>query len=305
MINLRQIEVFRAVMVHKTVTRAAEVLYISQPAASRMIADLEHRVGFELFVRTKGRLVPTPEALGLYEDVEKSFVGLEKITKAAGDIREFRTGRLFISCMPALAFSFVPQVLKEFSGAQPGVTISLQVHSSQRVSEWVATQQCDLGFVGMDLKDPGVREVPLASAPLRLIMPPDHRLARLDSVDVKELDGEPFISLGQQQEVRPEVDRVFHAANVQRYVRIETQLSAVACEFVRAGAGVSLVDPVTALRYEAMGLCSRVFTPAIYFTYRGLLPDFRPPSRTTSAFLELLQKRLSHALMSKGYNVDA
>ncbi|WP_435103540.1 LysR substrate-binding domain-containing protein [Arhodomonas sp. AD133] len=296
MINLRQIEAFRAVMMHKTVTRAAEVLYVSQPAVSRLITDLEGSIGFPLFQRRKGRLVPTPEAEGLYEEVEKSFVGLEKITTAAREIREFRTGSLFICSMPALALAFLPPVLQAYSTDNPGVTVSLQVHSSQRVAEWVATQQCDLGLVGMDLDETGVRQVALGSAPLRLVMPPDHPLAGQQTVHVEDLADVAFVSLGQLQDVRPAVDRVFHEAGVRRRLRIETQLSAVACEFVLAGSGVALVDPVTASGYAARGLTSRPFSPAIPFHYSALVPDFRPPSRVTRAFLALLSERLEAAL---------
>jgi DNA-binding transcriptional LysR family regulator len=70
-INLRQLEAFRAVMLTKSITRAAEMLFVSQPAVSRLISDLESTVEFDLFQRVKKRLIPTPEGEALFEEVER------------------------------------------------------------------------------------------------------------------------------------------------------------------------------------------------------------------------------------------
>lgn len=307
MVNLRQIEAFRAVMVHKTVTRAAQTLHVSQPAVSRLIADLEYHVGFSLFKRDKGRLVPTPEAQALYEDVERAFVGLDKITETAKEIREFRTGRLFISCMPALALSVLPSMVHDFSARHPGITISLQAHSSQRVLEWVGTQQCDLGFIGMHIEDPAVTILPLATGYLRLMMQPTHPLAKKRVIHIQDLKDQAFVSLGQLQDVRPLIDQAFHAAGVKRRMRIETQLSSVACELVKAGAGVSLIDPVTASFYSKQGLVSKPFLPAIDFHYSAVLPAYRPPARLAMEFLENAKIQLQRLIEDEddsAYNIS-
>ncbi|MCP4433148.1 MAG: LysR family transcriptional regulator, partial [Gammaproteobacteria bacterium] len=74
--NLRQLEAFRAVMITRSITRASELLFVSQPAVTRLINDLESSVAFPLFQRIKKRLHPTPEAHAFYEEVERSFAGL-------------------------------------------------------------------------------------------------------------------------------------------------------------------------------------------------------------------------------------
>ena len=89
--NLRQLEAFRAVILGQTVTRAAEMLCISQPAATRLIASLEEDIGFSLFDRIKGRLQPTPEAMTLYQEVQRSLLGVERIARTAQDILWRRT----------------------------------------------------------------------------------------------------------------------------------------------------------------------------------------------------------------------
>lgn len=306
MINIRQVEAFRAVMKEETVTRAAQILHISQPAVSRLIKDLEYYIGFSLFEREKGRLLPTPEARALLEEVEKAFLGMEKVIDAAKDIREFRTGRLFVSCMPLLALTFLPRWVTNFSNQHPNITISLQTHSSQRVLEWVVTQQCDIGFIGMELADPAAKIIPLASGPLRLVLPTNHPLAKNKKIHIKDLDNEPFVSFGQSKDVHDLVNRAFHDAGVNRRIRLETQLSSVACELVRSGAGVSLIDPLTAHFYSEQGLVSLPFYPKIHFHYSAVLPTYRPASRLTLEFLEFIKQSLNQLMSSPpphGYNI--
>src|SRR5690606_32731373 len=91
-ITLRHLESFRAIIVCKTVTNAAEMLHVSQPVVTRLIADLEERIGIQLFERRKGRLHPTPEAMLLYEDVHRSLSSIERITNAASEIRSLQRG---------------------------------------------------------------------------------------------------------------------------------------------------------------------------------------------------------------------
>ena len=87
-ITFRQIEAFRAVMSSGTVTQAAEILHVSQPAVSRMIADLEYRLNFKLFNRTGRQLIATDEAHALQHEIQRAFIGLKEITEAAHAIRE-------------------------------------------------------------------------------------------------------------------------------------------------------------------------------------------------------------------------
>ncbi|MEA3100508.1 LysR family transcriptional regulator, partial [Caballeronia mineralivorans] len=106
--KLRQLEAFRAVMLCATVTRASEMLHISQPATTRLLADLEISLGFPLFKREKKRLHPTAEAQALFEEVQRSLSGMDRIARAADEIRALQRGTLQIVAAPALAHSFLP-----------------------------------------------------------------------------------------------------------------------------------------------------------------------------------------------------
>jgi len=290
-VNLRQLEAFRAVMRTGSVTNAAASLYLSQPAVSRLIADLERSVGFRLFERTKGSApVPTPEAEAFYHEVQRSFAGLQVLKQAADDIRNFRSGNLHIACLPALATGFIPAVIKEFRAANPAVRIQLQTRSSSTVRLWVAAQQFDLGLATPGGEVQGVRAESFLKTTGVCVLPAQHPLAANPLITPADLRGEPFISLALEDPVRARIDRAFAEAGVERDVVVETQYAMTICGLVRRGIGCAILNPLTAADFSQEGIVLRKFEPAIEFEYMLYLPTFRPPSRMAAEFIELMKQ---------------
>ncbi len=292
-LNQRQLEAFRAVIDTGSVTEAAKRIHVTQPAASRLISDLEHAVGFSLFTRDRKRLEPTPEAMALFEEVDRSFIGLAQIAEAAAEIRAFRRGALLIAGMPALALGFLPKVIAEFSAERPEISVSLQIRSSQKVLQCMASQQFDLGFAAPDSTHPAVRNELLYEPPMVVILPPRHRLCAKPLLEPADFEGEAFVSLGPEHGARARIDAAFTAAGVPRRSIIDTQLSASACQLVANGAGVALIEPVTAADFAKLGVITvRPFLPEISYTYWTLHPAHRPLSRVAETFLDLVRKRI-------------
>src|SRR5262245_10941276 len=98
-LNPRQIEAFRALMLTGSATSAARMIYVTQPAVSRLVRDPQQTLGLKLFERRGTRLMPTSEALSLYAEVERSFVGLDRIQQAADELRTRRAGVLRIAAL--------------------------------------------------------------------------------------------------------------------------------------------------------------------------------------------------------------
>jgi DNA-binding transcriptional LysR family regulator len=290
-VNLRQLEAFRAVMRTGSVTNAAASLYLSQPAVSRLIAELERSVGFRLFERIKGSApVPTPEAAAFLQEVERSFAGLQVLRQAAADIKNFRTGNLRIACLPALSTGFVPEVIKQFRASNPAVRIQLQTRSSSTVRLWVAAQQFDLGLAtpGGDVQ--GAQAETFLKIAGVCVLPANHKLAARDVITPADLHGEPFISLALEDAVRAKIDDVFAAAGVERDLVVETQYAMTICALVKRGVGCAILNPLSATDFADKGIVLRTFEPAIEFEYMLYLPTFRPPSRVALEFIQLLKR---------------
>ncbi|MGH8236776.1 MAG: LysR substrate-binding domain-containing protein [Steroidobacteraceae bacterium] len=288
--NLRQLEAFRAVMMTGSVTNAAESLHLSQPAVSRLISELERSVGFKLFERVKGSTpLATPDGAALFQEVERSFSGLQVLRQAARDIRDFRTGNLRIVCLPALANSFIPAVIRTFRQLSPAVTIQLQTRSSSTVRLWVAAQQFDLGLATPGSDVSGVQAELFMRSRGVCVLPQGHPLAAKDSIAPADLRDEPFISLSLEDPARSKVDQAFNDAGITRNIVVETQFAMTICGLVAHGIGCAIVSAASVAEHVAPDCIIRPFEPRIEFQYVLYLPSHRPPSRIAASFLEHLK----------------
>jgi DNA-binding transcriptional LysR family regulator len=289
-INLRQLEAFRAVMLTKSITRAAEMLFVSQPAVSRLISDLESTVEFDLFHRVKKRLIPTPEGEALLEEVERSFAGLNKISLTAREIKEFRNGSVSIASLPALGLGYLPELITRFAEKYPEISLSLAIRGSQSVSSLIGAQRADVGFVeSLEFNDSVDSELLLTSN-LVCVMRKDHRLAEKESVEISDLNEELYVRSSNWQLTYRDIDRYFDSNNVKRKIQIDTHQNATVAEFVLAGAGIGIIDPVTADRFATRGLVSKAFTPSIPYNYYVIYPNDKPRSLLAEQFVAQVRK---------------
>lgn len=265
MLNPRQIEAFRTVIVTGGITAAAQALNVTQPAVTRLIQDLQHALGLPLFVKRGSRLVPTNEALSLYREVERQFVGLERIENAARNLRDGRAGSLRVAALPAFNVGFLPRVVGSYLKQKPDLEIAIYGSISSQVVDWVTSGFCELGFAQLPLDFPGIDiEILPAMAPVA-VLPTGHRLAAKAVLAPEDFVDEPFISLEQSTQLRYRIDALFSAHRVARQTRVETPLSMIACGLVAAGAGLSVVDPFTAEEYRGKGVEVRPLRPSVTY----------------------------------------
>lgn len=289
-ITHRHVEAFQTVILTGSFTKAAKVLRTSQPSISRTIQQLQRAVGFALFTRIDGHTVPTAEALEWQQEIERSFLGLDKILQRAVDIRDQRIGRLRVVSMPALAQTFLPHVLARFLAQRDNVVASLQVQRSETIASWITTQQFDLGFAMLPLERPGVRTELFDAAHGVCVLPVSHPLAAKPFVAARDLDGVRFVGTGPNSMVQREVSRVFADLGVRCNVQVETPISAIACRLVAEGAGVTIADPFTASAIDRSILTVRRFVPEIPFNFGLIYPTHTPVSALVQDFVRAAQK---------------
>ncbi|MEM5285159.1 LysR substrate-binding domain-containing protein [Paraburkholderia sabiae] len=288
--NLKHVEAFRAVMVAGSMTAAAKALFTSQPNVSRLISQLERETGLLLFQRSGVRLIPTSEGTAFFREVERAYVGLQGLANAAAQIRNLGSGRLRIAAMPSAGLTLVPHAIKRFQALHPGVTVSLHVNTSGTVNHWTASQFCDLG-VAVYISEASNCDVEMLSKVAAVcVMPATHRLAAKASIKPSDLEGESFISLCHGDGTRVQMDEVFARAGVQRVLAIEAQYTAICCELVRCGMGVTLAHPVVARDFAGPDIAIRPFSPAVLFPTYLLFPPHRPRERLASAFVDVLRE---------------
>lgn len=243
-VNLRQIEVFKAVIEHGTVSAAAAALNVSQPAVSKTLAEFEADSGLRLFDRGKGRLAPTEGGMQLHAEIDRIFSGVQQVENAIEALRRQAQGRLLIGVMPALSGAFVQRVVAAFLKAHPGTYCSVEVRSSEWVTDALVGRRLDVGFVSSGMGNPYVEAEPLAEHALVCIMPLGHPLARRRIVAPADLAGIPYVSFGPETATGQRIMAMLAAHGVELGVALVTNVARTLCEFVAAGTGVSLVHPL-------------------------------------------------------------
>ena len=292
MITLRQVDAFRAVMITGTITGAAEMMNISQPAVTRLIQELERTLGFDLFTRQGRQIVPTVESRMFFDEVETSHLGLDQLTQSAANIREHKEGSLRLVTIPSVVTMFIGQILKAFDTAFPNVAVSLEVQPTQRVFEYITSGQCDLGISTLPMENPAVVSQPVLRGQSVCIFPKRHRLHSKAKITPKDLEGEEFISYRSDSLYRHRVDQVFSKSKVNRSLRYEARTTDTICKLVANGIGVSVIGPsFPGVKLES-GIEVRPFTPALHGDLALLYLKHRESSRLIRAFSETVVQTL-------------
>lgn len=291
-LNLRQIEAFRAVMLSGSVVGAARLMSVTQPGVSRTIGLMELRIGYALFERRGRRLVPTPEAEALYREVEHLYGSIERISQVAQDIRFQRAGALRVATLPALAQWLVPRAIARFQSARPNVTVFVQSLPSRQIAELVSTRQFDIGIVELPLSRPAIEIEPMEPVPTMAVLPAAHRLASRQQISLKDLDGERMVMLSQHSFVRYQIDEAFSTLGVAPNVVLETPSSSIACALVAAGAGITLVSKWTAAPFAGPDLVVRPVKEAIASRQAIIFPQIGTRMLLADAFANDLREEI-------------
>jgi DNA-binding transcriptional LysR family regulator len=281
-INARQIDAFRAVMVTGSMTAAAELLSVSQPAVSRLIRDFERAVSFPLFARRGNQIAPTPEAVALLSEVERAFVGLGRIAAHAAAIRSQQAGSLRIAALPALAMGVLPRFVGAFLRERANLQVTLHGMPSHLVIEAVAAGQADIGYAVGPLDRPGYHVEPIAS-PAVVVMPENHRLASRKVIRPADIAGEKIVGVAANTLFRSRLDAAL--GEVPRSVPVETPLSQIACALVAEGVGIAVVDPFSASEFVGRKLVARPLRPSVDVGILLLVPHERATSALAQAFM--------------------
>ena len=292
----REIEVFAAVMLHGTTTKAADALDITQPAVSKTLMQLTDKTGFQLFRKNRQRLIPTPEAHMLYLEVKRIYESARSISRAVQDIRELRSGRFSVCALPAFGLTLLPSIVSSFSVAHPSVSILVDIRSSSTVTQRASRNQLDIGIgVTSPEEIPSVVRRALTSTPPVCVMPAGHPLSRLKVVQADDLDGLNFISMGFKDPMRRRLDRLCDERGVKRSMRVEVSLSSTCISLVACGAGVAVVDRLSAWSAKGLPIEIREFEPRLDLNLSVYRPWGVMASTIVDAFTDhLIQSTSSH-----------
>ena len=301
--NIRQIEIFRAIVDAGSVTGAAQALSISQPSVSKHLKLLEHDLGFALFQRGGNSLVATPEGQALYDQVERVYTGIGFLEDFVEGLRNNQHGEVSIASMPLIAQRWLPENLAKFMADHQSVSFSLPVRSSNWISTAVAARRVHLG-VGLTPSNPipGLRVMPLMKLPVVCVMQTDSPLTVHDFVTAETLSGQGLVSLHSYDGKQLMIEEIAPGLRSGAKRSIETFSAPVACELVRQGAGPALIDAMTALMNSGERLTFKPFEPKKHLEICIMVSEHWALSRLACDIMELL---IDRARSTEGKITDA
>ncbi|OBY24692.1 LysR family transcriptional regulator [Leisingera sp. JC1] len=286
--SIRQIFTFREVMRSGSISQAARTVGRTQPAVSTMISTLEGELGFSLFVREQGKLIPTPEARFFLEECETVLERIERVERTVSKIRSHEAGKLRVACHPAAAGLFMPRILTDFLQGKDELEAALIMRSSDVIEDLIASQQFDIGFAETPAPRPSVRQMDF-DLECVCVVPASDPLAAAEEITPQDLDGKPIAVLFDQHPLTVRTEAAFHRSGCRFRKRLELRTWAPGLQFVAAGICYMICDMITAYsclqqRQTTEDLVFRRFRPRIGTGVSILTPGYATQSLTSKAF---------------------
>ena len=265
---LAQIEAFLAVAERRSVSAAATALYVTQPALTTRIKNLERELGVELFVRTPRGMRLTAEGRSFRPHAQRALQSLATGREVLRELSEGRVGELLVGAAPAISTYVLPLVLRRFQATFPHVHLIVRTGHSEEVLELVLREQVQIGLV-RELPHPAVVSSPLYEDEIVLVVHPEHRFAPETSIAVHDLGAERLILFDRTSSYFVLTSTFFREAGVVPRGVMELDNVDATKKMVEHGLGIAFL-PYTAVRQElASGALQEV-------AIRGYEPVRRP-----------------------------
>ena len=291
-------------MLTGSVSAAARLINVTQPAVSRILAHAELQLGFPLFHRLKGKLVPTTEAQTLYPHIERLFTQLDDVQRLANSLKgDQREGELHILSVLALSYEVLPRALRFFRQKHPDVKITIDaLHSPQIVSALVL-QEADVGFVFSAIAHPALTQEHLADGRIVCVAPKGMLSAELVAagmVHLADLADTPVVRLDVRDPIGTLVSHACREVGVGLQTAITVQTYHAALALAHHGHAVAVVDTCTAASADRSKVDVLALAPHIAVPIKSLRTVNRPSSLLASAMTQCMRQAVAETLDSVG-----
>lgn len=287
--NLRQLEIFHAVMKCGSVTRASQMLNVSQPAVSHAIRHYEDQLGKKLFERKGGRLVPTREALRIFPDVQHIFRRIEALERSMAQSKGGRAEPISIATTPAIAGRELALAVAAYMKKYPGATVEIQSLKSPEVIELVSRHEVDFGIGHAPNPDVSLETEHLTEQDVQCVLPNNHPLAKQSEISVLDLHEVPIISYSRHAVLSAPIHKAFAALGATPRIRVQTNDAFLAFMMANAGLGVAVVPPSHEVAQLFPDLKVVPLHPRVANTISLLWSSGKPLSRHALELIEMLK----------------
>jgi len=239
--TLRQLQVFEKVANHLNFSRAAEELYLSQPAVSMQIKQLEGHLGLALFEQMGKKIFLTEAGRELFQYARSIAQQLAEMEEVFDRMKGLEQGKLTISVVNTANY-FTPQLLAKFCRQHPNINVILQVANRDAVLKQLADNSTDLAILGQPPDGLDITAESFLDNPLVVIAAPGHPLAKIKRIKFARLAEETFLSREQGSGTRGAMERVFAQHKIQPHISMEMETNEAIKQAVQAGMGLGILS---------------------------------------------------------------
>lgn len=288
--KLRQMEVFRAVMLTGTVSGAARMLYVSQPAVSKLLAHTETNLAIKLFDRIGGKLVPTPAARMLFEQVQQVYDAALKVDSFVENLVATTTTEINISSSPSLGLSLMPKVIKRYQLGNPNTRVHFHTTLTQDVPLEILSGKIDLAVTVLPLDNPNLTIEKLAEGRMVCVLPQHHPLTAKKAVCLADLVGQRTVFYSPSIPFGRLILSSLEAHGLHIVPQIDVPRAELACAMARHGLGVAIVDEFSVAGDIWVGIEVRPIVEEISFNINLVSPKFNSMTRPAEEFISILKQ---------------
>ncbi|EGQ8069998.1 LysR family transcriptional regulator [Vibrio parahaemolyticus] len=291
--NLRQLEVFYAIMQAGTVSGAARLLHVSQPNVTRVLAHTEQQLGFALFERVKGRLVPTQEAKALLPEAEKVYQQLGQFRSLTNKVKQ-GTQHLRVGAPPVLAAHLLAPTVALLS-KEHDISFELLTANRDELCSGLLKHELDVAIAFGEETPPAIMGHVLLKENLALIAPKSAAIPAEKTVILEELISHdlPIIGLDSRDPLGLLLHQTLSARDEHYQHAITVRSYSAAAELVKHQAGFAIVDPWTTKQYRQDDAVSvHALEPNMSFSVSILFAEHTPQSIATKQFITALKQQM-------------
>ncbi len=287
--NLRALRVLRAVAASGSQAAASRTLNVAPSAISRTIVELEAELGFALFRRDKGRLIPTQTGRAFAREVERVFREVDMLADTARALRAVGGDRLRVVVPPSLSHRFLPESLRRFVASHPETRLDIDYGPAAAGMAALAQGRADIAVLSLPVDTAGLEVVPLIDVETVCLVPTGHKLAAKAAISPTDLDRQKVVLIDRRFALREKLDDLFRRAGAVPDIRVETSSGAAAAGCAQAGIGIAVVSRLVAGQAEGdPRLVVRPFRPTVWQKFAAAIgPGVEGP--TVEGFVKALK----------------
>ena len=291
-VRLRQIEVFHAVYSSGSMTSAAAMLNVSQPSVSKVLAHAEQQLGYLLFERQKGKLIPTPEAHQLFAHVTDVYRHVDRLRRVAGNLATGQSGLIRVASTPAFGIDVLPAAVASFLDDHPETRFEINTLHFEEIVDALLEARVDVGLAFDPVKPPGIELHALGSGRFVVLAPPDSGLKHRDSVTLDDLASYPFVGLHSQGPLGRMLSTYLATSGVELDIVAWSETYHIAKTLVARGKGLTIADEITARSTIGGEVQTLRLEPSLEFEIAAMHASNTPLSVAGNAFVEHLGEEI-------------